>query len=231
MAGVGTITFIDSASKVFGGLGHAVCDVDTGIVMPLADGDAVKTKITGCYKGSCGSTGELCGVFQDTNIGTLSLNTACGVYGFLNNIVSTNEAVPIATKQEVKTGSAKIISTVDEKGPQYYDVRIVRICNNDSSSSKNMIIEITDSSLIEKTGGIIQGMSGSPIIQDGMLIGAVTHVFVNDPIRGYAVFADNMLKVSEALNAERLLEKHRERYRNGICRSGTFNNGMILRKK
>ena len=207
MAGVGTITFIDSASKVFGGLGHAVCDVDTGIVMPLADGDAVKTKITGCYKGSCGSTGELCGVFQDTNIGTLSLNTACGVYGFLNNIVSTNEAVPIATKQEVKTGSAKIISTVDEKGPQYYDVRIVRICNNDSSSSKNMIIEITDSSLIEKTGGIIQGMSGSPIIQDGMLIGAVTHVFVNDPIRGYAVFADNMLKVSEALNAERLLEK------------------------
>lgn len=94
-----------------------------------------------------------------------------------------------------------------------------------------MIIEITDSSLIEKTGGIIQGMSGSPIIQDGMLIGAVTHVFVNDPIRGYAVFADNMLKVSEALNAERLLEKHRERYRNGICRSGTFNNGMILRKK
>ncbi len=207
MAGVGTITFIDSASKVFGGLGHAVCDVDTGIVMPLADGDAVKTKITGCYKGSCGSTGELCGVFQDTNIGTLSLNTACGVYGFLNNIVSTNEAVPIATKQEVKTGSAKIISTVDEKGPQYYDVRIVRICNNDSSSSKNMIIEITDSSLIEKTGGIIQGMSGSPIIQDGMLIGAVTHVFVNDPIRGYAVFADNMLKVSEALNAESLLEK------------------------
>lgn len=135
------------------------------------------------------------------------MNTACGVYGFLNNIVSTNEAVPIATKQEVKTGSAKIISTVDEKGPQYYDVRIVRICNNDSSSSKNMIIEITDSSLIEKTGGIIQGMSGSPIIQDGMLIGAVTHVFVNDPIRGYAVFADNMLKVSEALNAERLLEK------------------------
>ena len=135
------------------------------------------------------------------------MNTACGVYGFLNNIVSTNEAVPIATKQEVKPGSAKIISTVDEKGPQYYDVRIVRICNNDSSSSKNMIIEITDSSLIEKTGGIIQGMSGSPIIQDGMLIGAVTHVFVNDPIRGYAVFADNMLKVSEALNAERLLEK------------------------
>lgn len=140
----------------------------------------------------------------------------------MNNIVSTNEAVPIATKQEVKTGSAKIISTVDEKGPQYYDVRIVRICNNDSSSSKNMIIEITDSSLIEKTGGIIQGMSGSPIIQDGMLVGAVTHVFVNDPIRGYAVFADNMLKVSEALNAERLLEKHRERCRNGICRSGTL---------
>lgn len=207
MAGVGTITFVDSNSGVFAGLGHAVCDVDTGIIMPLADGDAVKTKITGCYKGTCGSTGELCGVFQDTDIGTLSLNTTCGVYGYLKNIAPTSDAVPIATKHEVKTGPAKIISTVDENGPQCYDARIVRICNNDSSSSKNMIIEITDSSLIEKTGGIIQGMSGSPIIQDGMLIGAVTHVFVNDPLRGYAVFADNMLKVSETLNAEKQLEK------------------------
>lgn len=207
MAGFGTITFVDSNSGVFAGLGHAVCDVDTGIIMPLADGDAVKTKITGCYKGSCGSTGELCGVFQDTDIGTLSLNTTCGVYGYLKNISPTSDSVPIATKQEVKTGPAKIISTVDENGPQCYDARIVRICNNDSSSSKNMIIEITDSSLIEKTGGIIQGMSGSPIIQDGMLVGAVTHVFVNDPLRGYAVFADNMLKVSETLKAEKQLEK------------------------
>lgn len=192
-AGVGTMTFYDPDTGVFGGLGHAICDVDTGEIMPFQSGIAVKTEVNGCYKGSPGITGELCGVFQDQNIGTLYNNKQTGVYGILEGFDKAAVPLPVATKKEVKTGYAQIISTVDETGPHYYDVQIKKIYPNSDENGKNMIIEVTDDALIAKTGGIIQGMSGSPIVQNGMLVGAVTHVFVNNALQGYGIFAETML--------------------------------------
>lgn len=196
-AGVGTMTFYCKGSGVFGGLGHAICDIDTGTVMPLGSGDAIKTQISGCYKGSPGITGELCGVFQDEIIGTLLRNGETGVYGVLSAFDTETPELPVATKNEVKTGYAQIISTVDGEGPQYYDVEIIKVYPNSDENGKNMIVEVTDTDLIAKTGGIVQGMSGSPIIQNGMLVGAVTHVFVNNALQGYGIFAETMLKEAE----------------------------------
>lgn len=198
-AGVGTITFYDPVTGVFGGLGHAICDVDTGKAMPLKSGLAVETEISGCYKGSPGITGELCGVFQKNNIGDLYLNLETGVYGCLSDFNAAAVPMPVAAKNEVQTGYAQIISTVDETGPQYFDVQIIKIYPNSDENGKNMIVEVTDEKLIAKTGGIIQGMSGSPIIQNGMLVGAVTHVFVNNALQGYGIFADTMLKASKSV--------------------------------
>ena len=197
-AGVGTMTFYDRQSGVFGGLGHAVNDVDTGEVMPLLDGEAMNAKITGCFKGVGGSAGELCGVFTEQSLGKIVRNGETGIYGVLDNVDSTAAVIPVATKQEIKTGEAQIIATVDENGPQYFDIKIVKLINGENSM-KNMIIEVTDERLIEITGGIVQGMSGSPIIQDGMLVGAVTHVFVNDPLQGYGIYAENMLKTANEI--------------------------------
>ncbi|MEG2396465.1 MAG: SpoIVB peptidase, partial [Oscillospiraceae bacterium] len=191
-AGVGTLTYYIPQDGVFGGLGHAVCDVDTGNVMPLGDGDAVETVINGCYKGTNGVTGELCGLFRRKTLGTLLVNGENGVYGVFDKYKSDNKEIPVATKQEVKLGDAQIIATVDESGPKYYNIKIVKIYPSTGTTGKNMIVEVADSNLIEKTGGIVQGMSGSPIIQNGMLVGAVTHVFVNNPLQGYAIFAENM---------------------------------------
>lgn len=205
-AGVGTMTFFDPETGVFGGLGHAICDIDTGTVMPFKSGVAVETQISGCYKGSPGITGELCGVFQEKNIGELCNNSETGVYGCLSEFDKTAVPLPVATKSEVKTGYAQIISTVDETGPHYYDVQIIKIYPNSDENGKNMIIEVTDSALIAKTGGIIQGMSGSPIVQNGMLVGAVTHVFVNNSLQGYGIFADTMLNSSKTVESA-LLQK------------------------
>ncbi len=198
-AGIGTMTFFDNETGVFGGLGHAICDIDTGEIMPLMSGDILKAEIKGCYKGSSGYTGELCGSFCDEITGTLLANGSAGVYGVLNEIPKGTTAIPVATAQEVKTGPAKIISTVDGAGPQYYDIEITKVNAQADSEKRNMVIRVTDTTLTAKTGGIVQGMSGSPIIQDGMLVGAVTHVFVNDPTQGYAIFAQTMLDTAHAL--------------------------------
>lgn len=205
-AGVGTMTFYDPETGLFGGLGHAICDVDTGEIMPFQSGVAVKTEINGCYKGSPGITGELCGVFQDENIGKLYDNKQTGVYGILESFDKSAVPLPVATKKEVHTGNAQIISTVDETGPHYYDVQIKKIYPNSDENGKNMIIEVTDSALIAKTGGIIQGMSGSPIVQNGMLVGAVTHVFVNNALQGYGIFAETMLNNANEIESA-LLQK------------------------
>lgn len=196
-AGVGTMTFYCKDSGVFGGLGHAICDIDTGTVMPFGRGDAIKTQISGCYKGSAGITGELCGVFQEEIIGKLFRNGETGVYGVLRKFDSNAPELPVATKNEVKTGYAQIIATVDDTGPHYYDAQITKVYPNSDENGKNLIVEITDSDLIAKTGGIVQGMSGSPILQNGMLVGAVTHVFVNNALQGYGIFAETMLKDAE----------------------------------
>ncbi len=205
-AGVGTMTFYNPETGVFGGLGHAICDIDTGKIMPFQNGVAVQTEISGCYKGSPGITGELCGVFQDKNIGELYDNKQTGVYGTLTSFDKTAVPLPVATKNEVKTGYAQILSTVDETGPHYYDVQITKIYPNSDENGKNMIIEVTDSTLIAKTGGIIQGMSGSPIVQNGMLVGAVTHVFVNNALQGYGIFAETMLNNAKEVESA-LLQK------------------------
>ena len=198
-AGIGTMTFYDPETGIFGGLGHAVCDVDTGELMPLSDGDVVQAKITGCYKGSNGSAGELCGSFNSDAIGELMVNGSTGVYGRLYHPDLSVQTVPAALSSEVQTGPAQIIATVDGTQPQYYDVEIKRTYSNDGEKQKNMVIEVTDPELIQKTGGIVQGMSGCPIIQNGMFVGAVTHVFLNNPLQGYAIYAENMLKTSKSV--------------------------------
>lgn len=203
-AGVGTLTFYCKENGVFGGLGHAICDIDTGTVMPFGHGEAVKTQISGCYKGSAGITGELCGVFQEETLGTLYSNGETGVYGVLKAFDKSAAELPVATKNEVKTGYAQILATVDDAGPQYYDAKIIKVYPNSDENGKNMIVEVTDRTLIEKTGGIVQGMSGSPIIQNGMLVGAVTHVFVNNALQGYGIFAETMLKDAETVNEQSL---------------------------
>ncbi len=198
-AGIGTITYYDTNSHIFGSLGHAVCDVDTGKIIPILNGEAVCAKITGCYKGKSGTAGELCGVFSGGTIGSIMINSNNGVYGFADtDKLENRNVVPVATPNEIKEGKAQIISTVDGGGSRYYDIEITKIFK-DTNSVRNMSIKVTDPELIEKTGGIVQGMSGSPIIQNGMLIGAVTHVFINDSLQGYAIFAENMLSVSDQL--------------------------------
>lgn len=195
-AGIGTITFYDNENMVFAGLGHGVCDVDTGKIMPLSGGEAVRATVNGFYKSSPGDPGELCGVFSETALGSLRVNGATGVYGTLNEAAEAKQ-IPVALESEVKEGKAQIIATVDGNGPQYYDAQITKVYPASGNEERNLIIKITDKDLLAKTGGILQGMSGSPIIQDSMLVGAVTHVFVNDPTQGYGIFARRMLETQD----------------------------------
>ncbi len=192
-AGIGTMTFYDKDTGFFACLGHAVCDVDTGEILPLSGGDIVDASITGCIRGKAGCAGELCGSFCSSTEGVLYLNGEAGVYGYLENADKSEQALPVALKDEVETGKAQIISTVEGTSKAYYDIVIEKL-NPDDKEGKNMIIKITDAELISKTGGIVQGMSGSPIIQNGRLVGAVTHVFLNDPTRGYGIFAETMVQ-------------------------------------
>lgn len=195
-AGIGTVTFYDNDNMIFAGLGHGVCDVDTGKIMPLSGGEAVKATVNGFYKSSSGDPGELCGVFSDTALGGLRVNGATGVYGTLNEAADAKQ-LPVALESEVKEGAAQIIATIDGNGPQYYDAQITKVYPASGNEERNLIIKITDKELLERTGGILQGMSGSPIIQNSMLVGAVTHVFVNDPTQGYGIFAHRMLETQD----------------------------------
>ncbi len=204
-AGIGTLTFFDPDTQVFGGLGHAVCDVDTDEPLPISTGEIVGAEILDVEKGKSGAAGSLNGVVEDQTIGYLSINAETGVYGKLARFPTADfQTVPVAMKQQVKTGTAEIISTVSGDTPKRYEVEIIQIRYNDSSPTKNMIVKITDPELLDKTGGIVQGMSGSPIIQNGKLVGAVTHVLLDDPTRGYAIFAENMLATAESVTEESL---------------------------
>ena len=191
-AGIGTITFIDPMTKCFAGLGHGIYDGESGSLMPLADGDIVPADIISVDKGAGGRPGSLSGCFiTGEPLGVLSANTECGLYGSYNKAAS-GEKTEIAFRQEVMRGSAVILSTVEGSTPKAYDIEIENISYDTGSPSKNMVIRITDKELIKKTGGIVKGMSGSPILQNGRLVGAVTHVFIDDPTHGYGVFAENM---------------------------------------
>ena len=192
-AGIGTLTYFDPSSGTFGGLGHAVSDITTGEAVPLGEGEITRARIYDVIPGKEGCAGELCGIIlPDSDIGEIAGNSSSGVYGKLYEPVS-GETIPMAFRQEVQAGPATVITTLDGSTPKDYSVEIERINLLDLNGSKAMMIKITDSELLEKTGGIVRGMSGSPIIQNGRLAGAVTHVLVNDPTRGYAVFAETML--------------------------------------
>lgn len=191
-AGIGTVTYFDPESLTFAGLGHGICDIDTGEIMPLFGGDAVYAEVADVYRGSKAETGELCGVFKDEIMGSLVKNTPCGIFGSVTENEIEGTTMPVAMKYEVKIGKAEIISTIDGDTPKKYEVEITRIYFRDKGT-KSMAITVTDRGLLDSTGGIIQGMSGSPIIQNGMLVGAVTHVLVNNPAKGYGIFAENMI--------------------------------------
>jgi stage IV sporulation protein B len=197
-AGIGTLTYYDPLTGIFAGLGHGVCDVDTGNLMPLSKGEAVNVTITGVTKGAAGFPGELRGVFSSQKaMGVLIENSESGVFGSTTVFPALHEAVPVALKHEVKEGEAYIYTTINGNQPQKYTILIEKVNLTDAHPTKNMVIRITDEALLAVTGGIVQGMSGSPILQNGYLVGAVTHVFVNDPTRGYGIFAENMQAVAQ----------------------------------
>lgn len=196
-AGIGTVTFYDPATGIFGGLGHAVCDVDTGEPMPLSSGEVVPVYISGVQKGEAGLPGELQGSFlSSVPIGTLTINNETGIFGYLDKSPSQLDAVPLCFRQDVKEGTAQILTTITGNSPDWYDIVIEHVNLDNNAPTRNMVIRVTDPDLLSVTGGIVQGMSGSPILQDGKLVGAVTHVFVNDPTRGYGIFAENMLEAA-----------------------------------
>ncbi|MFZ2537536.1 MAG: SpoIVB peptidase [Oscillospiraceae bacterium] len=199
-AGIGTITYFDRKARIFAGLGHGICDSDTGKIMPLASGEICDVQINSVLKGQVGSPGELRGSFvSDESNGELLLNNEAGIFGTIEENPNSFTSIPVKLKQQVVTGKAKIICTLGTDGPKEYEINIDRIDLNPKTQTKNMIISVTDPSLLQKTGGIVQGMSGSPIIQDGKLVGAVTHVFVNNPTKGYGIFVENMINFSNKL--------------------------------
>ena len=192
-AGIGTVSFYDPQTGAFGGLGHAISDVDTGEVLPVLKGDVVNVKIHDIVKGTVGTPGELRGSFvSNESCGTITVNNDSGVFGTMYEAPYYDRLAPMGLKQEIQTGKATILTTINGSTPKEYEIEIEKFNLFENSPTKNMVIRITDPELLELCGGIVQGMSGSPILQNGKLVGAVTHVFVNDPTRGYAIFAENM---------------------------------------
>ena len=194
-AGLGTITC--SIGDRFIALGHGICDIDTGDIMPVKHGIIQKCSKTGITKGKPGMPGAITGSINGTKLGEISSNTE---YGLSGTVQSPIEGTDLATadSREIRLGNASILADVDGEGIKEYSIKIKQL-SPCSSAGKDMIIEITDKELIKKTGGIIQGMSGSPIIQNNKLIGAITHVFVNNPTRGYGIFIENMLENTKYL--------------------------------
>ena len=194
-AGIGTMTFFDPNTKMFAGLGHGICDIDTGNMLSVFKGTVEKVSIIDVQKSQPGEPGEIHGYFTGQKpIGEIYSNSATGIYGKLACSAQTNiEPIEIAAKQDIKTGKAQIITTAEGNTPHFYDVNIDSINYNINSPTKNIKLTITDPELLEKTGGIVQGMSGSPIIQNKALVGAITHVLVNNPSKGYGIFAETML--------------------------------------
>ena len=194
---------VTKAEKVggFGALGHGINDTDTADLMEVQSGSLYKTKIVNIRKGISGTPGELTGVIdykKENRIGAISINSVEGIFGTLSQEEADEiqgEALPVGLKQEVKKGEAQILSCLEEDGaPQLYTIEIKALHLDHDNINRGIEIQVTDERLLEKTGGIVQGMSGSPILQNGKIIGAVTHVFVNDPTRGYGIFIENMLQ-------------------------------------
>ena len=202
-AGIGMLTFYD-ADGAFAGLGHPVCDADTGQMLSVSTGEIVPARIRDVERSVKGTPGELRGVFESGALGRLMINASDGVFGMLSDPPTSGVRMPLAMKQEVTQGAAQVLTTVDGTESALYDIVIRQVRYNTANDTRSMVIEVTDDELLSLTGGIVQGMSGSPIIQNGKLVGAVTHVLVNEPTRGYAVFAETMLETAK--NAENPLK-------------------------
>lgn len=197
-AGIGTITYADNVNKKYAALGHAIADPDTGTILPVGSGEIVECTINDIVKGKKGIPGELKGSFRLNSpaYGSITANTDYGLYGELYSEILNKlypNGVELASRNSVKEGKATILTTVDGGGLQEYEINIVKANKQDVRASKSMVIEVTDQRLLQKTGGIVQGMSGSPILQNGRLIGAVTHVLISNPQKGYGLYIDWML--------------------------------------
>lgn len=193
-AGIGTVTFIEPETFSFAGLGHGICDAESGSLIDMARGSVTHVTISGVVRGEAGAPGEIKGYFNSDKEGTLLHNTECGVFGVFAALPAEicGEPMPVASRGELVAGKAHILCTLDTNKIEKYEVEIKDI-DLTAKGNKCFTVKITDKALLQKTGGIIQGMSGSPIIQNGKLVGAVTHVLINDPTRGYGIFIENML--------------------------------------
>ncbi len=194
IAGIGTVTFYDPQTGLYGALGHGISDGTAAQLLPLASGSLMRADVVGVNRGQRGSPGQLQGAFNpDEGVGTVERNTVAGIFGYLDQELTELDAVPVASHEEVTTGPATIRCMVKGSEIREYDVEITKIYPVSADTGRNLMLTVTDPALLEATGGIVQGMSGSPILQNGKLIGAVTHVLVNQPDTGYGIFIENML--------------------------------------
>jgi len=201
-SGIGTLSYWDMQSGRYGALGHPITDSDTGSIIDVKDGSVIKSNIIGVSAGSNGSPGEVIGSFSSNGEkwGDIDINCEFGIYGDASGMPNNPiypDGLPIGRAEEVEIGAAEILCTVTDGGISAYECEIVKLFPKEESGSKGIVLKVTSSELIQITGGIVQGMSGSPIIQDGKLVGAVTHVLVNDPTRGYGIFIENMLEAAD----------------------------------
>ncbi len=194
-AGIGTVTYIDPKTGAFGGLGHGICDADSGEIVDTVGGTVTGVVLGAVVRGESGKPGELTGILTDKKNGEIYSNTECGVFGTISSIPKNATPIPIAYRSEVHPGEAKIMSTLKNGTTMEYSVNISEV-NHASTGTKSFKVTVTDKALLAISGGIVRGMSGSPIIQDGKLVGAVTHVMINDPTRGYGIFIENMLNAA-----------------------------------
>lgn len=195
--GIGTLTFVDPKTKLYGALGHEIIEQSTNKIFNTKDGSIFKSNVTGVIPSDDGNPGEKKAEFDtDSVIGSVKENTTQGIFGKFNNDLTNYKLYKVMDKGKVAPGPAKVLTVLDGNTVSQFDINIIQI-NNDDSKNKNFIFEIVDKNLLKQTNGIIQGMSGSPIIRDGYVIGAVTHVVVNDPHKGYGIFITNMLEEAE----------------------------------
>ena len=217
LAGIGTLTYVDPQTGAFGSLGHGICDSETGVLLPLQEGTIIHSTVSSVQRGKAGEPGSLQGEFStEKPLGTVAQNTESGIFGTItdDSLYSELQCVPVASADEIKIGDAEILSNVDGDSVQRYSVQIVKlypandeygrsmmlrvthVSQQNVPAAKSMVLRVTDTRLLDATGGIVQGMSGSPILQNGKLIGAVTHVLVDNPMEGYGISMEKMLKAS-----------------------------------
>ena len=204
VAGIGTMTFYDPDTGIYGGLGHGINDIDSGVIMPLGRGNVFKSTIVDIKKGCAGVPGELCGDFSaQSTCGNILKNTQCGIFGVLfTDKPDASKAIPVASSDEIQLGKATVLANIKGTDVEEYEIEITRVYRG-NTDGRSLMISIRDKRLLDQTGGIVQGMSGSPIIQNGKLIGAVTHVMVNDPVKGFGVSIEKMLNEAGSFDLDK----------------------------